>query len=93
MSMPETKLVRPVQVINALGLHTRPATMIVKMLQNCKSRVTFTLRKETINPKSIMSILMLAAAKNSRIIIEVEGEDANIVMNNLIAAFESGFGE
>lgn len=93
MKPQEMKLVRPVQVINALGLHTRPATMIVKMLQNCQSKVSFTLRKETINPKSIMSILMLAAAKNSRIVIEVEGVDAEEVMNNLVAAFQSGFGE
>lgn len=86
-------VVRQVQVSNALGLHTRPATMIVKMLQNCPCKVSFTHRKETINPKSIMSILMLAAGKNSRITVEVEGEGEDDVMNNIVAAFESGFGE
>ena len=87
------KIVRCVQVVNALGIHTRPATMIVKMQQNCKSQVSFTLRKEKINPKSIMSILMLAAAKNSRITIEVEGEDSEVVMENLVEGFKSSFGE
>ena len=87
------KLIKQVQITNDLGLHTRPATMIVKMLQNCQSQVSFTCRKETINPKSIMSLLMLAAGKNSRITIEVDGEDAEAVMRNLITAFENGFGE
>lgn len=67
--------------------------MIVKLLQNCQSDVFFTYRKEKVNPKSIMSILMLAAGKNSRITIEVDGSDAESVMNNLTKAFQSGFGE
>ncbi|MBS4163719.1 Phosphocarrier protein HPr [Candidatus Protochlamydia amoebophila] len=87
------KLVCKVQVKNSMGLHTRPATTIVKLLQNCKSDVYFTHKQETINAKSILSILMLAARKNSKITIAVEGEDANDTMDKLIEAFESQFGE
>jgi len=87
------KLVQKVQVKNMMGLHTRPATKIVKLLQNCKSEVSFTCRQETINAKSILSILMLAAARNSKITITVEGEDAADVMKNLVASFENEFGE
>lgn len=87
------KLVRKVRVKNALGLHTRPATMIVKILQNSKSDVSFVHKRETINAKSILSILMLAAKKNTQIMVTVEGEDATIVMDKLLFAFESGFGE
>lgn len=87
------KLVQKVQVKNMMGLHTRPATKIVKLLQNCKSNVSFTCRQETINAKSILSILMLAAAKNSKITICVEGDDAEETMNNLVAAFDNEFGE
>lgn len=87
------KLVSKVQVKNQMGLHTRPATAIVKMLQHCKSQVQFTYKRETINAKSILSILMLAAGKNSRITITVDGEDADTTMNNLVAAFESRFEE
>jgi phosphocarrier protein HPr len=87
------KLVRKLRVKNALGLHTRPATQIVKMLQNCKSDVTFQHKKESINAKSILSILMLAARRNSQITITVEGDDAETVMNKLSIAFETGFGE
>jgi phosphocarrier protein HPr len=87
------RLVRKVRVKNALGLHTRPATVIVKLLQNCKSDVTFAYKRETINAKSILSILMLAAKRNSQILVTVEGEDSNQVMDQLVAAFDSGFGE
>lgn len=87
------KIVYKVQVKNRLGLHTRPATTIVKLLQNCKSDVYFTHKQETINAKSILSILMLAAKKNAKITIVVEGEDANTTMEKLVAAFESQFGE
>jgi phosphocarrier protein len=88
-----TKFIRKVQVKNIMGLHTRPAAAIVKLLQNCKSDVLFTYRRETINAKSILSILMLAAKKNSRITITVEGADAEETMNMLITAFENKFGE
>lgn len=87
------KLMRKVRVKNQLGLHTRPATVIVKILQNCKSDVTFECKKETVNAKSILSILMLAAKKNSQITVTVDGEDAGEVMDKLVYAFDSGFGE
>lgn len=87
------KIVRKVKVKNSLGLHTRPAATIVKLLQPRKSSVFFTLKNETINARSIMSILMLAAKKNSTIEVTVEGEDAEITMQQLVAAFEMEFGE
>lgn len=87
------KLVNKVRIKNALGLHTRPATYIVKLLQNTKSDVCFMHKKESINARSILSILMLAARKNSQITIVVEGEDAKEVMDKLTIAFETSFGE
>lgn len=87
------KILRKVRIKNALGLHARPATVIVKLLQNSKSQVWFTYRKETINARSIMSVLMLAAAKNAMITIVVEGEDAKETMNKLVEIFEMKFGE
>lgn len=87
------RVVRKVRVKNTLGLHTRPATVIVKMLQNCKSDVLFTCKRETINAKSILSILMLAARKNTVVTIIAEGEDAEEIVEKLVAAFENKFGE
>lgn len=88
-----SKLTCKVKVKNPLGLHTRPAAVIVKMLQPLKSSVWFTYKSEMINARSIMSILMLAAKKNSQIELTVEGEDAPTVMKMLVKAFEDQFGE
>lgn len=88
-----TKLTQQVKVKNVLGLHTRPATIIVKLLQNTKSNVFFMHKRETINAKSILSILMLAAKRNSKITITVDGEDAHDTLEKLVTAFENHFGE
>ena len=82
-----------VKVKNALGLHARPATVIARLLQKCKARVLFTYRNETINARSIMSVLMLAAGKNSQILISVDGEDAEETLESLVHAFDTEFGE
>jgi len=87
------KLIRKVKVKNSLGLHTRPAAAIVKLLQPVESSVFFTYKKETINARSIMSILMLAAEKNSQIMVTIEGKDAEVAMKLLTHAFENCFGE
>ncbi len=87
------KLTRKVRIKNALGLHARPATVIAKLLQGTSSSVTFTYRKESINARSIMSILMLAATRNSQIIVDVEGIDADLTMERIVQAFENKFGE
>ena len=87
------KLIKKIKVNNPLGLHIRPAAAIVKLLQNTKSKVFFTYKKQTINAKSIMSILILAAKKNAKITITIEGTDADAVMTKLTNNFENGFGE
>ncbi len=87
------KLKSKVVVKNALGLHTRPATAIVKLLQNSRSHVSFTHKRRTINAKSILSILMLAIKKNSAITIVVDGDDAEDTLERLVDAFENKFGE
>ncbi|MBX9923118.1 MAG: HPr family phosphocarrier protein [Rhabdochlamydiaceae bacterium] len=87
------KISRKVKVKNPAGLHTRPASRIVQMLQGSTSSVYFTCREEKVNAKSIMSLLTLAATKNSLITIEVEGEDAEQIVGKLVEAFEHQFWE
>jgi len=87
------KIVKKVKVKNKMGLHTRPATAIVKLLQNTKSKVEFTYKRETVNAKSILSILMLAVKKNSNITITCDGVDADHTVEQLVAAFDDQFGE
>ncbi len=87
------KVISKVEVKNKMGLHTRPATTIVKLLQNYKCDVHFKCRKETINAKSILNILILAAQRNSKITIIAEGIDAEEATAKLVEAFENEFGE
>lgn len=89
----EQNVIRTVQVKNEHGLHTRPATMIVRLLQDVKSEVFFSYNNETINAKSVLSILILAAPKNACITINTKGEDAEEVMSQIVEIFEDGFGE
>lgn len=91
--MRKVKKTCSVKVKNALGLHARPATVIVKLLQKSQSQVTFSYRGATVNAKSIMSILMLAVGKNGQIEMTVEGEDAIETIEALKAAFDNEFGE
>ena len=91
--MSSEALIKKVRVLNELGLHTRPATMIVKCLQECKSKVTFSYKKQTVDARSILNILMLAAQKNAHITITVMGVDAQKTMDLLIEVFASRFGE
>jgi phosphocarrier protein HPr len=89
------KLVEKVKVRNRLGLHTRPATGVVQLLQGCKCDVTFTHGQETINAKSLLSILMLAATENTVITVTMDGEKAEVeaTMARLKKGFETRFGE
>lgn len=89
----QVKLTTDVQILNPMGLHTRPATEIVKLLLPFKSHVFLTYRKETVNARSILGILMLAAGKNTKIKITVDGEDAEETLKKLVDAFASRFGE
>lgn len=90
---PSQRFVRTIQVKNLLGLHTRPATLIVKVLQRFKSQVTLACHKKSADARSILSLLMLAAHKDSQLTVTVEGEDAFETMEQLILLFETQFGE
>jgi phosphocarrier protein HPr len=87
------KLSCHITVKNELGLHARPASMIVKMLQDARASVHFTLEEERVSARSIVGILMLAAAKDSVLKVDVEGEDAELVLRKLVWAFDRGFEE
>ncbi|MEC7839319.1 MAG: HPr family phosphocarrier protein [Chlamydiota bacterium] len=63
-------------VKNDRGLHTRPSTEIVKCATKYKSDITLTYKKTTVNARSILGVLMLAAEKGSRITVTAEGPDA-----------------
>jgi len=70
-------------VKNKQGLHARPAALFVQLANRFDSRITVIRDKEKVNGKSIMGILMLGAEKDSEIIIEAEGNDAQLALSEL----------
>jgi phosphocarrier protein len=80
-------------IVNKLGLHARAAAALVQLAGGFSSEITITRDDLTINCKSIMGVLMLAAAQNSIVVLEIEGEDENEAMAALGRLIEEGFGE
>ena len=58
------------------GLHARPAALLVQLVSKFESSVSISKDSEKVNAKSIMGILMLGAQQGSKLIVEIEGDDA-----------------
>ena len=84
---------RDVEIVNKLGLHARPSAKLTQLASSFKSAVFMSRNGRRINAKSIMGVMMLAAAKGSTITLETEGEDEAEAMNALAGLISSGFGE
>ena len=89
----EQELSREITIINKLGIHARPAAMIVKLANQFKSDIFIEKDNERINGKSIMGIMMLAAGKGSKIKVYAKGIDAELVLEQFEKLFKSKFGE
>jgi len=76
---------------NDRGLHTRPSTEIVRCATAFKSEVRLVYQKNQVNAKSILGVLMLAAAKGAKIRIEAVGDDADEAVLSLITLAQSNF--
>ncbi len=86
---------RTLTVHNSLGLHARAAARLVSLTSSFESRITMARedRNECIDGKSILGILMMAAAKGTRINITVDGPDEEAAMEALNGLFEHEFNE
>ena len=72
----ETKASKQVEVVNKLGLHARPCAKFVKLAGSFRSEIWVTKDSDTVNGKSIMGLMMLAAGNGSKLAIECDGADA-----------------
>ena len=66
-------LQREVEIINKLGLHARASARLTQVAGQFKSNVWLTRNGRRVNAKSIMGVMMLAAAKGAKLVIETEG--------------------
>ena len=86
-------LTRSVTVVNQLGMHARAAAKFVHLATRFQSRVRVGRHGREMDGKSIMGILLLAAARGSVITITVDGPDEGAAMDALAGLVETGFGE
>ena len=84
---------RDVEIINKLGLHARPSARLTQLASSFRSNVFMARNGRRVNAKSIMGVMMLAAAKGSTVTLETEGEDEMEAINALVGLISSGFGE
>jgi phosphocarrier protein HPr len=86
-------VVKELVVQNKLGIHARPAAMIVRITNKFKSEVFVEKDEEQVNGKSIMGLMMLAAGKGSKVKFLATGEDAPQMLAELEALFARKFDE
>ena len=84
---------RTVTVVNELGMHARAAAKFVHLATRFQSHVRVAREAREMDGKSIMGILLLAAARGSTITISATGADEGAAVDALIALVASGFGE
>jgi len=87
------RLSKTLTILNEVGIHARPASMIVKRLLEFESEVFIEKDGKRVNGKSIMGILMLAASKGSQIRVEADGPDAQEAVEAVEELVRSKFGE
>jgi len=82
-----------IEIINILGLHARASTKFTQTASQFASEVWVTRNGRRVNAKSIMGVMMLAAAKGSMIELEASGPDEIEAINALKALINDYFGE
>ncbi|HEV7443893.1 MAG TPA: HPr family phosphocarrier protein [Steroidobacteraceae bacterium] len=86
-------LQREVEIINKLGLHARASARLTQVAGQFEAEVWLSRNGRRVNAKSIMGVMMLAAAKGSKIVIETVGVDEGEAMRALEELIASRFGE
>jgi phosphocarrier protein len=89
----QTMIEKNITIINKLGLHARAAAKFVTTSSQFHSEIHVTRNGRTVNGKSIMGLMMLAAAKDTDIMLTIEGDDEQQALNEIEALINDFFGE
>ncbi|MEO8164762.1 MAG: HPr family phosphocarrier protein [Betaproteobacteria bacterium] len=84
---------RDIEIINNLGLHARASAKLTQLAGQFAAEVWISREGRKVNAKSIMGVMMLAAAKGSVVAIETDGTDEAQAMTALVALINNKFGE
>jgi phosphocarrier protein len=91
--MSANKVSKTITVVNKLGIHARPAAVFAKTANKFKCDVFVEKDGETINAKSIMGLMMLAAGPGSKLLVICQGPDAAQALQAIEELIASKFGE
>ena len=80
-------------IINKLGLHARAAAKLVSLASSFASDIKISKDDQTVNGKSIMGVIMLAAAKDTSLLLTIDGEDEEEAASSLCELINDRFGE
>ena len=84
---------RDLKIINRLGLHARATAKLVQLLAGFRCQSTLEARGREVNAKSIMGVMLLAAATGTTVVLRVNGEDERAAADAVAALFERRFDE
>ena len=84
---------REVEIVNKLGLHARASAKLTQVAARYQSDVQMSRNGRKVNAKSIMGVMMLAANKGSKVLLETDGDDEVVAIDALAALIADKFGE
>lgn len=84
---------REMTIVNSQGLHARPAAQLVRLSSTFQSEIQFEKDGFSVNGKSIMGVMMLAAECGSTLRVRADGADADQAVDAIAALVAQGFGE
>ncbi len=82
-----------VTIINKLGLHARAAAKLIGVTGRFSCDIKITKDGKTVDAKSIMAIMMLAASQGTDLIIQTEGDDESAAMDAVVEIINNRFDE
>jgi phosphocarrier protein HPr len=82
-----------IEIVNKLGLHARASAKLTQLAGKFRSEVWLTRNTRRVNGKSIMGVMMLAAGKGAKVMLEIDGEDEDACLQAITAMITSKFGE
>jgi len=82
-----------IEIVNKLGLHARASAKLTQLAAKYQSEVWMSRNSRRVNAKSIMGVMMLAAGKGTKVILETEGADEKECFDALHGLIQNKFGE
>ncbi|HZW13720.1 MAG TPA: HPr family phosphocarrier protein [Noviherbaspirillum sp.] len=82
-----------IEIINKLGLHARASAKLTQLAAKFQSDVWMTRNSRRVNAKSIMGVMMLAAGKGSKVLLETDGSDEQACFDAIAELIQNKFGE